>query len=295
MTLSVSCFADVFYDLGTELLSNDNVSRAQHQFDIRDDISLSFSAAGGYFYQPGDHTSFTLLGNLQAVKYDTYGGLDSITLGIGGTIGHKFGIGDDVPSLDLAFNVHRDNYDDDVRDAWIYSASVTLSRRLGDRLFGGIGVSYESRDGDHGRTAMHGSPGPGPYPGPGPGSTDQPKPGDAFSTDSAALFAFADLDLTDLTWLSAGYQFADGEVASTSTPTERILAAASAITNDRVFSPGMFAYRLDARTYRYTLDWNRAIMETGTFLIGVENQGMHADNGIDYSVTLLRVGLLLTF
>ena len=299
ISLPASCFADFFYELNGEVLNNDNVGRAKHEVDIREDISLSFNAGAGYFYQPGAYTSFTLLGSLGAEKYDRYDGMDNINLGFQGTIGHKFGIGDDVPSLDVSLGIDRNTFDDGVRDAWLYSASATLTRRLGGRLFGGIGLSYETRDGDHDRVAKKAGPDPGPghgpSPGPGPGPGHGAKPGDAFSTDSVGLFAFADLDLTELTWLSAGYQFADGEVTSTSTPTDSIVAAASAITNDRVFSPGQFAYRLDARTHRYSLDWNRAIMETGTLLIGVEYQDIQADSGVDYSVTLFRAGLMFSF
>jgi hypothetical protein len=122
-----------------------------------------------------------------------------------------------------------------------------------------------------------------------------PAPGDSFSTDSAQLFAFVDVDLTASSWLSLGYQYADGEVTSTATPTEYIVAASTAITNDRVFGSGMFAYRLDAKTHRYNLDWNFAVRETGTFLIGVERQNIEAVGNIDYDVTLFRAGLLFSF
>ena len=297
----VASSAEFFIDAGGEVTSNDNVSRAWHDIDSREDMFFALNANGGYFYQPGAYTSFSLLGNFEARKYDSYDGMDNVNLGIGAAIGHKFGVGDDVPSLDFTLGADRNTFEDDIRDSWIYSASITLSQRLGDRLFAGIGARFETRDGDHDLLAVDDGPGPGPGPGPapgpgpGPGPAPQPKPGDAFSTDSAALLVFADLDLTELTWLSAGYLFADGEVTSTSIPRERIINAANAITNDRVFGQGMYAYRIDASTHRFNLDWNMAFRETGTFLIGVEHQDVNGEAGIDYSVNLIRAALLFAF
>lgn len=310
---SLAAQGEFFLDLGAELLSNDNLGRARLGADERDDIALGVSANGGYYMQTGDFTSVSLLANVQASQYDTYDGLNNTNLGVGVSLSHKFGIGDEVPTIDFSINADKNNYKYDVRDAWVYSSSVTVSRRFGDSILAGIGASYEQRDGQYSHIAVSHSPSPGPSPGPspspgptpspgpspGPGPAPGPSPapvsGDAFSVDNASFFAFADLDVSELSWISAGYQYSDGEVTSTSTPTDRIIAAATAITNDIVFGGNRFAYRIDAKTHVYNLDWNRAVFESGTFLLGVEYQDVKGTNGIDYSSTILRAGFIYGF
>jgi hypothetical protein len=298
-SFQISAEGEYFLDLGVDLLSSDNVSRAMNSVDLEEDVSFGFSAKGDYYIQAGDFTSVSLLGNLQRTLYESYDGLNNNNLGVGLSVSHKFGIGGEVPSIDFIIGVDGNSFDDDVRDALVYTSSVTLSRRFGETLLAGIGVSYEERDGDHDEIAVDDGPAPGPYlgpgPSPGPDSSPAPKPGDSFSVHSATLFAFADLDIGEFSWLSFGYQYSDGEVTSTSTPTDLIVDAATAITNDSVFGSNKFAYRLDAKTHTYNLDWNRAILETATLIIGVEYQDTNGYGGIDYNSTIIRAVFIYGF
>jgi hypothetical protein len=274
------CSAQAFSDLQGELLYIDNLSRSEHTSDAREDSALLLTARGGIHLQPGDYTGLTLTGAVTRTQFRRYTGLSNFEVGLDATMTHKFGIGERQPVLSAGFGVARNEYNLGIRDTWIYRAQVMLRRRVTDRLSINGGLRHETRDGDHDapRTTLA-----------------VPRSGAAWDIAAWTVLIAAELELGPATWASAGYQFQDGDVVSTSVSYPNILNSATAITLDPQFGTSRVAYRIPARTSIFSFDVNRAVLQAGSIYLGFEYQRTHGPNGIDYAAGLLRGGFLYGF
>ena len=269
-----------FGDIAVESQYNDNLPRAERASNAHGDLSLGFTTRGGYHVQPGDFTGLTLSTSLTGVRYDTYEGLNNIEAGLGVNLSHKFGLGERVPQLSFDAGVARASYRTDIRDAWIYSTGLTLSKRLDERFSLSGFLRHETSDGDH---SLRKTPPPAP------------KPGNVWDFDVLTAGLQSEVDLGPATWLGASYRYQHGDVVSSSPTYARIVAAATAITNDPVFGPATIAYRLPASTQLYSVDINRAVLDAGTVYFGLEYQDTSGENEIDYAVKLIRAGFIYGF
>jgi hypothetical protein len=259
--------ADWFVDGSAEFLFNDNLNRAQLDSDIRSDTSLQLMMAGGYFSQVADYTSVTVSGAFNLAHYEDYSDLNNVALNLALSFSHKFGIGERVPRLNGLISISEHYYEYAIRDVEVRQADIFLSKRFSDVLELSIGINHEDRRSDH-------------Y--------------FSFDTNSFSSYLSGYLDINSRDWLSFSYTSRSGEISSSTSQSPLILAASTASDRDKTFEKGsqIIAYRLDAETDVYSIDWNRALTASSTFYVGLEKQDSKAVAGFNYDVNLFRVGLI---
>lgn len=277
--LPALAFAQWFTDAGIEVLVNDNLSRSA--WNGAEDTGLSASASSGYYWQSGDYTGISLLGSVQKTVWESWSGMNELNAGIGMGLRHKFGIGETVPVLNLQLGFNQHNYNSSIRDADVYSAGISLSKRFTPALQLTLGASHERSDGDH----EQGLPTSGMWPA---------KSGKVWDYSAWTLSLQGELDLNEVSWLNAALQYRNGDVVSTGISYTGN-AASLASTYDPAFGPHAVAYRLDARTHIYTLDYNRALWRSSTWYAGAEYQTSRTSSGIDYKVGIMRTGFIHGF
>lgn len=244
--------AQWFADTAAETLYTSNLSRAERASNAREDLGLSVAARAGYHFQPAIYTGLTVNARLSRTAFNSYSGLDNAEVAAGMTLSHKFGLGDKAPSVSVDLQAGRSEYQNDIRDTWLYSTGLAVSKRLTDGVLLTASLRHERRDGDHNqpRPQIPGMP--------------PPKPGDAWRYDVSSISLQGELDLNESSWLTAGYSFQKGDIVSSSPKYARIIAAAVAITSDPVYGPGIIAYRIPALTPSLSIDINRAVLDSGT-------------------------------
>jgi len=279
--------AQAFTDIQLETLHNENVSRSELPAEMRGDATVMATVRSGLHFQPGTYTGLDLRAGLSRALQSRYSGLNFHELTAGVSLSRKFGIGAEVPSLALDLDLGRKLFNLDLRDAWYYRIGFKVSKRFADRLHLALQLGYEKQDGDHDKPKVLETP---------PGGEALPAiPGNPWSLDLLFFSLQTEYDLDERAWLSAGYRYQHGDVVSSTSSYPRIAAGATAITLDPVFGPGVIAYRLPADTHAITLDYNRAVLDAGTFFLGIEQQDARATSGINYKARLFRAGFIYGF
>lgn len=282
---SPGLLAQSYADVGVEVLQNDNLGRF-----IRNgasDSGLAASLAGGYHWQPGLYTSLTLSGTLRKSLWQHYSGLNSLDLAAAAELAHKFGIGELRPVLKAGLQVEHQDFHNDVRDAVLSTWWLGLTKRIGGRLSLDLRFTHERSDGDQ-QVPLPAPAMPGAAP-------TKPKSGKVWDFSVNALRIGAEYELGPNDWLGSAFQFRDGPVVATAAVYTQPNPAALASTYDPVFGPHAVAYRLDARSRVYSIDYNRALSAHATAYAGFEYQHSTASSGVDYEVQLLRVGFIHGF
>ena len=276
--LAVPVSAQTFFDTGVELAGTDNLPRAQFPQDQFTDQSLTLRAKAGRHYQPGDYTSLNLYGVATVTSFDRFTGMNNVEFGLGTTLSHRFGLGDQAPTLSLTANVSASDYRNGNRDALNREVIVGLSRRITARWLPSLSISRAVSDGD--------------YDVPKSGSG---RPGNTWDQRNWSFGWNNEFELGSASWLSGGFTLRSGDIVSSNLPYDLIRNSAKAISLDTVFGEKVVAYRIDARTRIFNLDYNHVVGETGTWYAGMERQLTHGSADIDYDITLWRTGLLYSF
>lgn len=277
--------AQSFVDVGVEALQNDNPGRFIR--NSSSDSGLAVSLAGGYHWQPWIYTSLTLSGSLRKSLWQRYSGLNSLDVAAAAELAHKFGIGELRPVLTAGMQLEQRNFSNDVRDAMLDTYWLGLSRRLTGRLSLDLRFTHERSNGDQQAPLplmMF------------PGQAARPaKSGKVWDFSVNALRIAAEYELGPSAWLGSAFQFRNGPVVATAAAYTQPNPAAVASTYDPVFGPHAVAYRLDAHTRVYSIDYNRALSAHATAYAGFEYQDSTASSGVDYEVQLLRIGFIHGF
>lgn len=280
--------AQGFGDVLLETLHNDNVSRSEQPAEKREDSVVAAALRTGLHLQPGIFTGVDLRAGLSKTLHRRYQGLDGLELTVGLSLTRKFGVGGNMPTLSVEAGFGRQLFDMDLRDAWFHRLGLRGSKRFSDRLNLTLQFGYEQQDGDHDAPRIPVAP-------PGGGPAPRPKPGNPWSLDLAFLALQGEYDLNELSWLGANWRYQHGDIVSSSRTYPRIVAAATAITDDPAFGPGVIAYRLPADTHTLSLDYNRAVLDAGTAYVGIEYQDTRAASAIEYRVHVIRAGFVYSF
>ncbi|MES2604744.1 MAG: hypothetical protein V4603_07380 [Pseudomonadota bacterium] len=281
-SVSPAASAQWFGDAALEAVSTDNVSRSPLTAHADDDQSLQLSARGGRYLQLADYTGLELQATLARQQSHHFSGLSNTRAGATAMLSHKFGLGDRVPVLSVTTGVERSRYNEDLRDAWTWTTVLGYRQRLTDRLQANLSAGYEQQDGDHNMIKPVVAPA-------------VPKSGSVWDVNALTLDVGAEWDLGPSSWLAASLGYRDGDTVASVLPYPFILSEATAVTVDPAFAPGVVAYRLDASTRSFAVDWNLALFDTATFYIGVERQFTRSDRALDYRTGILRTGLLYSF
>jgi hypothetical protein len=280
--------AEAFVDAEAGLVYNDNWSRAERSRDIEDDVAAEANVSLGYFYQPGSNAGYTVASSLSAALFERNDDLNNTRFNFSGRWSQKLGLGRDAARVGAGMQAGYQAFQNDVRDAWLYSIDGRFVQPINEQVQLTLLLAYELTDGDTDTTASNAGPGPGPG---GGGTAD----GDSFDTESWQTTVMLSYDLTEQWALSASYRFRTGEITSTATPSDDIVAAATAITRDNSFGSGRSAYRLDADSHAINVGGSYALDDSTSLTMSYEHQATDGDEGIDYSNNILRMGVLAAF
>lgn len=265
-------------EIGVELRFDDNITRAQLDQDIKSDAALVVSAAGGMGYQLTDNSSLSLTPSLSASAYQNYPGLNNLNAGLDLTYRWKFGLGPYVPVLHLSGGATRLQYQNSMRNGWLYTSEIGIAKRLSDRAGFRIAYQAEQRKSDTVDARLL------PF-----------MPADVFDLSSRNLSFSGDYSFHPDYVLSAAYTVRNGNIVSTTLRNMPVFLSSSAIAVDPVFGPERFAYKLQARTRGLNLGVSRVIGRQTSFTFGYEHHVSHAEGGINYKSNLVRATYLYQF
>lgn len=265
-------------EVSVELRFDDNITRAQLDQDIKSDTALVVSAAGGTGYQVTDNSRLSLTLPLSASAYQHYHGLNNLNAGLDLTYRWKFGLGHYAPELHLSGSATRLQYQDAMRNGWLYAGEIGISKRLSDRM--GLRMTYQAEQ----RKSDTVAPRIVPF-----------MPADVFDLRSRNLSFGGDYSFHPDYVFSAAYTVRNGDIVSTTLRNMPIFLASSALAEDSVFGPQRYAYKLRARTQGLNLGVSHIIGRQTSVTFGYEHYVSHAEGGIDYKSNLVRATYLYQF
>jgi hypothetical protein len=281
--------AGPFADLDGGFVYDDNLGRAERSRDRVGELGVEAQLRAGRRFVLRDDATITLAGTLRAQDYRDFADLAELAPGLAMSYRRKLGLGAEVPWFALALGAERIESGSRIRDGWQYEASLHGGRRMGERLNLTGTLRFRVRDADEDAQVDERPPA---VPAPPPSGVTR---GDVFDHRVRELEFGVDYLCSESLLLLASARLIDGDIASTAVPYDRILAEAKAFTQDYAFGGDTFTYRLEARTYAFSIALNRALDERTSLDFGWEYQRSEADGGIDYSRSLARLRLLYSW
>ena len=249
---------------------DDNVTNAQNDADIRESGFTSAGANMDYQRALSLYTTLLLRGSGQYEYWNSFDGLNNAKATAMARVLYR-GDGDFyTPTLAAWLSVAALEFDSEIRDGAEYRAGAFVTENLTTQVTGRFALTASHRE----------------------------AAGRVF--DLEGLSASLNLDWVPAPRMTVytGYQFYDGGVASTATPSLWIGVAAEAIEADDAFggiAGGLRAYRLDAQASIVTLGFNYAF----TRKLSADLQGQYistrADARNEYERTVGVVSLLARF
>jgi hypothetical protein len=140
--------ADPFASLEGRVAYDNNLTDAKEPGDIEDDTSLSFAGAYGSRLDLGQWGSIEAAAQGRLTQYARYTGLDAIDVGARVAWRDKLGLGLYAPAVSVALDANHASFDNDLRDGWLGSVTLDLSKRWSSAwsTFLDIGLEYRSQD-----------------------------------------------------------------------------------------------------------------------------------------------------
>lgn len=269
--------ASWIFDAEAGIVHETNVGLAQKARDVKSDSALSTALSTGLAIPLDDRSIASITGDLSGNGHVELPGLSNLGVGVTTGFRHKFGLGPSAPWVRLFGSGARLEFDDAVRDSWRYRLGAGAGVRLGERWDVRIDYVFEEHLADHGKAAV------------------RTLPGDVFDTTSHTYAGRVDFFYNEALSLFAGYAYRDGDVVSTTRRNAEIFAASSALTLDRPFGPGFFAYKIDATVHILSFGLSLALTSKSSLNLGYERQIGLGRQGLDYFNDVFRAGVLFSY
>jgi hypothetical protein len=282
MLTPLPAFAQWYFGSSTELRSNDNVTRSPVAENIEADTVLLGSVEGGLHLQPGVYTGLTLSAGVTREQFRRFAGLSQTRGLLGAALDRKLGVGERAPRLRLGATIERADFNSNTRNLWLHSVRLSYSQRLSDSLLLTAAITHENQQGDNDRLRIAVPPA-------------RQLPGDTWNQEALVASTALEWATGPASWLTATLQFRHGETAASTTPRLTILRQATAVTNDPLIGAGKVAYRLDANTRQFALDWNLALTDAATAYFGAERQLTRGGVSLSYQVDVIRAGIVFSY
>ena len=236
------------YGFETSALFDDNIGRSQNAVDIEKDYLFSGSVDASYTWGFSELMALTVQGALQDEEYFDFEKLSNNRFSLITDFRFQTRMGFTAPSYSFFASVAEVDSETDIRDATTTELGFRVTKRLTDIITGTAGLT----------------------------AIDSTAEGEVFDLDRTRYFGNIDYRITNRWSAYLTYNYIDGDVFSTATPTLPILNWADAIEPDNAFggaANNKFAYRLDAKTTIWRLGGN---------------YGIDSKNAIDMSVDMLH-------
>ncbi len=259
------------FDLEAAYTDDDNVTRAQLDSDILDDTLLSVTVGASFLKWLGKTKRLIIRGFVHADSYDTYDGLSNVALGGQLTYQYRRSGAFTTPTFGVFAKAAVADFDSELRDSDFLSLGASWRKPFTDRITYTAQLTWNKRESD----------------------------GTVFDTEEISLLQNVDYTLGRRWTLYLTYNYLDGDIVSTATPTLQIVNAADAIDADDAFggaAANKFAYRLEAKTDVFTLGVNLKISDKHS--LDLSGRWIDSDaksGGISYERRLLSLAYLTRF
>jgi hypothetical protein len=249
---------------------DDNVTNAPNAADVRES---GFASAGGnvdYQRALSLYTTLLVRGSVQAEYWNSFDGLNNGKATVMARMLYR-GDGDFwTPTWAAWLSAAAWEFDSEIRDSNEYRGGVFLTENLTTEVSGRIALNYTLRESE----------------------------GLVFDVSGASASLNLDWRPAPRATVYTGYQFYDGDVTSTATPSLWIGLAADAIEPDDAFgglAGGLRAYRLDAQAQVATLSFNYALSRKLSADLQAQYINTRATSRIDYERMVGVLSLLARF
>ena len=265
-----------YVDGDVSLRYESNLSRANQQRDIEEDMVTALSAGAGYLKNLNEKSQLLISAYLAHERFAEFKDLNNIEANATLVYTIQPQAGYTQPWFTVKGKVSRWQFNKSaIRDSTLLAVGVGAGKRLNDKVIAQLDYDYEHRISER----------------------------KVFDTDVHNLKAQLVYSHTPAVSLFGNYNLQYGEVVSTATPNASIIAAANRVAPDDVFTPGLgpgcmnrrCAYQLDALGHFFEagMEWN--LNQTFTFDTSgryfiVDGDGLEAYKGWIY-----RVGLYMQF
>jgi hypothetical protein len=267
MVLASTASAEAFFNLDTKLKYDNNLTNAQRTSDIVGDALVVANINGGYYFQFSDSNSLQLQADLGAEAYNTYHGLNNVSLGGSAFLKHKWDLGLYAPWTGVSVSATRLDYNENVRDGWQYQAQLSAGKRVTEHL--DLWVDFELQK----HTADKDT------------EVDPGVSGAAFDTLNKILKLDAVYTFDDRTLLMLGYQVRRGDVVSTTieeSPDGTWDGIVRAVALDPMFGPHAEAYRILGTTHIFGMRISSALSTNSVLAFEYQRYITHGAGNINY-------------
>jgi len=278
MVTAMPVFANMEYGGSVSYGFNDNISNAVNDRDIFDDTFVAADFKVGKLWVPAVGKSVLLSGHLGTEIYDESDGLDRVGYGSSLSYIQRLGMGAYAPRINFSFRADRRDFDTDMRDGWLYRASISLEKRFLPELHASATLTREKRTADEDKAV--------PY--------YALAPGDVFNQENNELTLSLDYTLENNSVITARYRYRDGEIDASTNPASEFFFTSKAIAQDYEIckSCGNYVvYLVDASVHSMMIDWNWALGRDTSVSSGVERRIATANGDVTYTVNLFNIQL----
>jgi hypothetical protein len=242
-----------------------NLNYSAFSNDTNDDSSLALKTALGRYYQFSGTTRMHIAVELATERFDSFSSMDSNEVGANVGLRHKFGIGHNIPYVQLNASYRHQEVKSDPWSNDVFELTFEIGKHFTDNLSFAAGASYSSMNGKQWEVIV-------------PDLSSQ-----VFDQDFWHAFIFADYILSQDWLVSVGYGRKDGDFNSACTVENvgEVLESmqVKAITLDAIF--GGCVYQIDGSTNIYSGNISYALSNHSAFNLSVEFYQGNA-NELDY-------------
>lgn len=262
---------------------NDNVANITS--GMKSDTVFLASLSGGYYDQIATYTGLSAIVDIESENHVDYGDLSGFSSRLSINLNHKFGVGLQAARMNAYVSYGLNDVKDNHRDVTLFTAGVSGSSWVSDRLKILVGYEYDKAVPVGTFTPNCGYYGTGAncY----AGSYDNPYDTKGNSVFARVSFLFPDIELT------AGYRYRRGDVVADYVPAAGSLYSYTPIWRDAVF-PGMASARYDADTHSVNLGISGELVRQLSLNLDYAHHAT-SSSVADYSNNIFRLGVAYAY
>ncbi len=228
------------------LIDDSNVGFTPNSSEVVSASLLRVAGEKAFSKRLSPFSQIRVSGSLELSDYNNYP-LDHINIGLRAAYNRKLGLGFKAPRMSIALAGESRNYDVNLRDVFVSTVSLGLSKPISERIDLALTLSAERHRANE----------------------DQPTPEELRSTlvGNAYDLDFVVAQISSITHLDSNWSMPislsliDGDLISISSPNRAILARASAVNDYSEIRPDTVAYRSDGRANMVSVGLNRSLTE----------------------------------
>jgi len=262
---------------------NDNV--ANTNFAMKSDTIFLASLSAGYYEQIAEYTGLSATVDIEGGNYVNYGDLSSLYSGLSINLNHKFGVGLQAARMNAHVSYGLNDFKDNHRDVTLFTAGVSGSGWVTDRLNIMVGYEYDKAVPVATFTPHCGSYGTDTNCS--AGSYDNPYDTKGNSVFARISFLFSDIELM------AGYRYRRGDVVADFVPGAGSQYSYTPLWRDAVF-PGLASARYDGETHSVNLGVSGEIVRQISLNLDYANHATSASVA-NYSDNIFRMGIAYAY